>query len=539
MPPEPTKEEQKAKRLARLCLVVLLYLGTLSLTFSAAGFLVPPSVYSDSGWGFLALKSWHEGAPFNNLAAPNNENISQDRSYFLTWWSPGQYLIPALFLDANRNHGRAIGVTVLLFSLLGLTGCYVLYKRLGFSTHISLLSCAVIASSRFFALPFSIYNGGEVLLFGAFGWLLYAALRCAKLRWWHLLLLPTIFLLGAFLKLSFVICSVGILCTLVGLKVARSPARELSTSGIKVYALKLAIAWSAFYTSLYLLFMSKGPTPASGLSIQQPVKALLFSFAAPLLSTFSLGDLLSRVFSNPNRMLIPRLADSYLLLVTLSLLTLWLLFSLRRLSPSLYQIVLFSFFAVYFVVMAGLFIKGARVSFEDRYFRPVGLLLLPGILTTLANTKTRWLKLSGIAFVALCCIYGVFSYTVRWRQNQQSPRGRSGISLATISPRSLNILQSLDETLPAKSAVFYVTSPEIALEVKRQRTIVSHADFQHIAELRDTSYYGKVDNLVVILSRKIVREGKAQAILESFRDYEITRWEKQEIDEVFIYSQHK
>lgn len=529
----------KVKRLATLRLVLLVYLAALFLTFSTASFVVPASVYSDSGWGFLALKSWHEGAPFNQIAAPSNENITEDRSRFLTLWTPAQYFVPALFLDANRNYARAMSLTVVLFSLLGLTGCYVLYMRLGFSPQMALLSCAVIASSRFFALPFSIYNGGEVLLFGAFGWLLYAALRCAELRWWHLLMLPAIFLLGVFLKLSFVICSLAIVCTLVVLKVARSSASELSTGVMKVYILKLAIAWSAFYAILYVLFLSKGSTPASGLHIHLPVNGVLFAFAAPLLSAFSLGDLLSRVFSNPSRMLLHNLADSYLLLVMVSLLTLWLFYSVRKLTLSHYQIALFCFFAVYFVTMAGLFIKGSIVSVEDRHFRPVGLLLLPGILTTLANTKTQWLKLSGIAFVALCCIYGVFSYTVRWRQNQQWPHGRSGISLGTISPASLEILHSLDDTLPAKSAIFYVTSPEIALEVKRQRAISSHADFESIEELRDRRYYGKVDNLIVILPRKLVHEGKAQAILESFRDYGITTWEKEELDQSVIYSQHK
>src|SRR5579875_1934058 len=69
------------------------------------------STFPDSGWGFLTWKNMQHGGAFNVLAQPDPDNISRDMHEFLTWWSPGQYLIPggiAVFTGLKIGWGMAI-----------------------------------------------------------------------------------------------------------------------------------------------------------------------------------------------------------------------------------------------------------------------------------------------------------------------------------------------------------------------------------------------------------------------------------------------
>jgi len=55
--------------------------------------LVPPFIQWDSAQGFLAWRGTLLGA-VNCIIAPDRSNIARDTVSFLTWWSPGQYLVP-------------------------------------------------------------------------------------------------------------------------------------------------------------------------------------------------------------------------------------------------------------------------------------------------------------------------------------------------------------------------------------------------------------------------------------------------------------
>src|SRR5262245_26864162 len=59
---------------------------------------IPPKIHADSGVGFLALRSMAEGGAFNSITAPDPVNIATDSVYFVSWWSPGQYLVPGSFI---------------------------------------------------------------------------------------------------------------------------------------------------------------------------------------------------------------------------------------------------------------------------------------------------------------------------------------------------------------------------------------------------------------------------------------------------------
>ena len=92
------------------------------IVLASISWVVLPGVFSDSAFGFLVLKSMEEGAGFNTGSMPDPENIAEDRQEFMTWWSPGQYLVPSFVTQLGLIFGRAIVLTVLLSTILGLWG---------------------------------------------------------------------------------------------------------------------------------------------------------------------------------------------------------------------------------------------------------------------------------------------------------------------------------------------------------------------------------------------------------------------------------
>jgi hypothetical protein len=100
----------------------------------------------------------------------------------------------------------------------------------------------------------------------------------------------------------------------------------------------------------------------------------------------------------------------------------------------------------------------------------------------------------------------------------------------------LDWLNSHDRALPARSAVFYLYAPDLALEVPRQRIIVSQADFESAATLGGRHYRGVVPHLLVVLPARFETNGKTGAILDSFQDY--TSWSSQPLGDFIAYEGH-
>ena len=96
-----------------LLVPIILFLGSL---------YIPPMVATDSGVGFLALRSMLDGGAFNRITVPDPANIANDVAIFLTWWSPGQYLVPGGFIWLGTNYGLAVSLTTLIATLIGVFG---------------------------------------------------------------------------------------------------------------------------------------------------------------------------------------------------------------------------------------------------------------------------------------------------------------------------------------------------------------------------------------------------------------------------------
>lgn len=136
------------------------------IVFGILLYISPPAIFPDPANGFHVMRSMEMGGAFNHFIKPDQENIAQNTSEFLSWWSPGQYLVPYAFkLLLGINTGQASALTITLCQLLGIWGFFSFFKKIGFTPLISALSILFIASQQFFVVPYVFYNGGGNIAF--------------------------------------------------------------------------------------------------------------------------------------------------------------------------------------------------------------------------------------------------------------------------------------------------------------------------------------------------------------------------------------
>src|SRR5438034_10464352 len=112
------------------------------------------------------------------------------------------------------------------------------------------------------------------------------------------------------------------------------------------------------------------------------------------------------------------------------------------------------------------------------------------------------------------CAYGLLSYANKWIYLRGlNATGAQQLTETSIDREAIRWLRETDAKLPAGSAVLYLMSPELSLEVSRQRVIVAFADFESHELLASRQYRGVVDALYVLLPQRFEVSGKTAVIL--------------------------
>jgi hypothetical protein len=138
----------------------------------------------------------------------------------------------------------------------------------------------------------------------------------------------------------------------------------------------------------------------------------------------------------------------------------------------------------------------------------------------------------------LSIAYGLASFAKRMEYNLHEPLGIRGFRLANVTQPLVDFIRKIDVAGPdARRTLIFMPSPELALEVRNVRTWSNHADFEPIEVLRKEIRRGKVDRLYVIVQKRLVASGKADAILRSFADYPIEGWTEVPLGEFVCFFQ--
>lgn len=516
-------------RLPRLLFILLV---VLTISTGIASFIHPMALFPDPSWGFQVMRGMEHGGGFNLLTAPDHDNIAQNYSEFLSWWSPGQYLVPYLFKTVfSVNTGQASALTVLFCEVLGLFGFYRFFRKAGFSERVAVVSLAFIICQQFYVLPYVFYNGGETLLFGFMGWFLLGCLSFHKPNDWRLL----IFILlsgwiGFICKSSFVwMFGAGLL--VIWIKVSRG---NTSIGKWIINGIWLGVPAVLSLAAIYLGYLSKGINPTSGSNgFKLAWETLTFPLASPLLAGFSIDELANGLIFH-NDVPIFSYLGAIIILIILAILSIWLITRLLRKVPfTNYQLVLAVFYVMSVIFFGYAFFRQSAISYEARHFRIIGLIFIPGIIYLIAQLNTGYRTAFGLLWAFI--LFTSLSYLIggyRVNKNEES-HGVSGVTQQFIDDTAMQDVLNLDNT--EKNATFVFTSPDLALEITHNRVINIDPIDQHLRiDLQAYLYKGFSGPLHILLPSSY-RGVKMSMILKCFPGYKAFKF-KQLSEDYFMLS---
>jgi len=495
--------------------IILLITGIAVLVMGVTLFFIPPALFPDPANGFNVLRSMNLGSHFNVLTAPDQDDISKNYNEFITWWSPGQYLVPYFFkLITGINTGQAMAITVALCQLCGLAGFYSFFKKIGFTPFIAALSLVFIVCQLAFFVPYVFYNGGEVLLFSFEGWFLYGCIALQKTDWKLLLFVLLSGWIGFFFKSSFIwIYVAGLCCLWVRLSSNQAGIIEWVKKGLWI-----GVPAAISLATIYIFFLSKGQSPATvSKGFKLTAETFSFPLSTPILAGFSLDDFFHGLLYNFGRPMFSY-GVSVTIIIVLAILSLLLIFCLIRKAPNNnYKlfISIFYFGALLFFGVA--YLRQLNISYEARHFRIIGLLITPGIIYLVSRLKRSYQLL--FTGVSLYIAFFSFSYLIKgYTINKNvSAKGVSGISQINIDQPALNAVMKLDQE--NKNAVFVFIANDIGQEILHNRVInLSPVGDDLKIDMDDYTYEGFAGPLYIILPESY-NGPKEKMIMKAFPGY--------------------
>jgi hypothetical protein len=493
-------------------------LSFLALTLVALGVLLlvnPAAVFPDAAWGFQVLRSMRGGSAFNIINYVSQQNVADNWSEFKSWWSPGQYLVPAFFSKVlSLNIGQGASVTTIICQFSGLAGLYCFFTKAGFSKNISAVSLLVIVLQQAFFTPYIFYNGGEVLIFGFIGWFLYGCIAFKQPGASLLLFVLLSDWIGFLCKSSFMwMYAAGLLFMWVQLSRHTKDIKKWLVNGFW-----LGIPAVISVAVIYIVYLSKGANPSSqsgGLDLSW--KALAFPLASPLLSGLSFDDLANGfIFHNDD--VIFSTTQAIVIITVLAMLSLLLIYVICKHVPdNRYSTLLVIFYIASTLFFGSAFLRRLDISYESRHFRTIGLLVTPGLIY-LCSTSKRIFQFSFGAIVLFVAFFSLRFYTLSYKSlKTETAHGLTGIAQQFIDQPSLDYLHMLDNK--SRNALFVFFSPDLGLEIQHNRIITLEPLNTDISiNTEDYVHKGHAGPLYILMPHEYIGI-RATVILKSFPGY--------------------
>ena len=490
--------------------------------------LIRPTVNFDSGFGLLVLRGMLDGGAFNMVPAPDPANLAGDVATFLSWWTPGQYLVPGAFVWFGADYGLAVSLTTLIATVAGVIGCVQLARSFAVTRFVILVFAFGLVTFRHVTLAFQTYNGGEVLLFAVAPWSLYA-LRRAVDR-------PAAVCLG----ISLLAAALLFMAKLTGLVVFAANVLAISLLEAmrqrRVTASLIAM-WlaSAAAAMLFIgLWYPRGEMPAGGSEFVFTWPGIWFPVTAAVFAGVSGLDLLSWLFSSPSDLL----AETFVLGPLSVMLMVWVWVRLWGTPYRAMAVCLFVVIGFYVIAITALYFRGAPITFHERHLRYAGILFFLVFLVAMDQSRPP-LKGLGLLFAGAFAVYGVTSYVVSAHELTQ---GRyddppSGISQQIVSPVVLEYLRSEMEQHSWRRPIAVLPSTEAAMGLPGFRTIIMPLEFPLPEMISVRSWAGKADRIFVVVQEKMLANGRAEALLRSFVGYSLDAWSQRRMGDMVVYSQ--
>jgi hypothetical protein len=345
-------------------------------------FYSPLMLSVDSLYGFLAYKGSVITGSFNVIADVSQPDISLLNKEFVSWWSPGQWLVPGLLVFlTGMPPGIASIIVTIVFGLLGLAGFYKLYRYYQFPSHIIFLALLCMSLGDTVTQNFTIYQGGEVLSFGIFPWFFLYVMQTRKPSLTRLCIIALFFLACFLAKITLVVyCSLVLLYKLIEPGLFK-PGWRKRFNALRSLNILFAIPLLIVLWAIYSFFISRGVTPTVGKPDLVPVH-LLGPLSSPITSILSIRKLIlsvQRLFpgNTVNGQLI--IAGSYLLLIAMIF---WIgrYMWKNKMIVTEYKYVGLLLYIGVGAFFAFAYIMHTNIDHGARHFKYLGFLFLPVLL---------------------------------------------------------------------------------------------------------------------------------------------------------------
>jgi hypothetical protein len=278
---------------------------TILVVLFLASSWIGPSITDDSAMALLVLRSMLEGSDFGYQLSPDHADISHNIASFITHRTPGEWLIPGLFISVGVKYGLAISLTILLATCAGVAGWARIAVKTGAPPFVEFLFVMALATFQFNtgggrSGGFLNYHGGEVLLFATAPWSLLALLKCLGAR--SLIAFGVTVSVAAllfFMKLTGLVVFAATVLALSAVDIAR---RRRVSGSILAMGIAAAVAALLFQT----FWLSRGSVAAeaqlacdAACGPHLPWSPVLFPLAAAAASALSGLDLVAWLTQKP------------------------------------------------------------------------------------------------------------------------------------------------------------------------------------------------------------------------------------------------
>ncbi len=388
--------------------------------------------YADALRGYEAMRQFEAGGELNVLSYPI---VNGEFNFFLSWWSPGQWMVPYFIQILGIENIQYIqAILILLCTSTGLFGFYKLFKCVAFSDQIIWGSLIAIVTNQLFYWHFFLYYGGDLLVFAFLPYFVLFVLKIAK----NVSIKNTFFfiilaLVGCFLKNSWLIITFAALIYIGAnyfKQILSKTTLLLGVSGVIVYGV------------VYFLILQHGETPGSSVRTGEYMGLthdvfgdIFYAIGSPFGIFSRISPLIQKagIHSSLNLNLlgiIPFLGSLYLF---------YILF--KRLSNPYYKF-LFYFGSVFLLVMTLLYFLDKAVSYEMRHFAPIGFLFFPVIFQWIV--ESRFIKFF-ITIVALICLLDLALFAVQIKRIESSHSFVGEYKMLNHEVELINLVKEWDE----------------------------------------------------------------------------------------------
>ncbi len=423
-----------------------------------------PRIANDAAFGFLAMYTWQDGGEWNNVY----RLVGNVPVYgFQSWWAPGQYMVPWLFIKAF-----GLGYGIIMSQVVSVILLFFGYRRLmrsfGVEDIVVYLSLIILLIGRGFNSSVINFSADIYLAVYSVYFLLFYLWARNHRSVVSLVLFLILSLTGLYIKNSFLIVLFCVaLYELVSVK--KYSVRSMLPAALYT-AIPAVIAIGLFYK--YYLQRGSGIDKTGGIdvSLNNLLNALLKPLIAVFSAPFSLNSItakISEVFSvKASKMEDWGSVELIVMAVIVIAGILWLFKpSLQKLKDARndeYKMMVISFLAGYCIFYFYAILTNKDISTEDRLFLPLSVILIPYLVQRAYKSKTL------IVVFCISIVYGIVAYV----NDMQRNTGEGRTILANNTTIDGRVTNSLPLAYDANHGFAYIEMPEYCLLLPGKKCVL-------------------------------------------------------------------